>query len=43
MPTRLASQELQALKAGAKMAVFLKKKDSTGLVEGMDKSTAAAA
>ena len=41
MPTRLASQELQSLEAWAKVAVFLKEEDSTGLMEGMDKGTAA--
>ena len=32
MPTRLASHELQALEAGAKVAVFLQEKDSPGLM-----------
>ena len=32
VPTRLASHELQALEAGAKVAMFLQEKDSTGLM-----------
>ena len=32
MPTRLTSHELQTLEAGAKVAMFLKEKDSPGLM-----------
>ena len=43
MPTRLASHELEALEAGAKVAVLLNQEYHSWLVQGMKKSGAAAA
>ena len=42
MPTRLASQELETLEAWAKVAVLLNQENHSGLVQGMEKSAAAA-
>ena len=43
VPTRLASHELEALEAGAKVAVLLNQEYHSWLVQGMKKSGAAAA